>query len=433
MLKKYIFTLCLLSIFSSCLADDDIVSDSINDSAHQRALSKFFNAVEVIKRNYVQSVSEEQLYDNAIKGMVNGLDPHSTYLNKEDLKFLTDTTSGAYVGVGLELTQEDHITKIISALDDSPAQAANVKPGDIILKINNMAIDRLALQDVIRKMQGPPNSTLTLTLYRQGKRAPFSVQLVRKSIQLKSVKSQLLKPGYGYIRIAYFQENTADETEKAIDVLKRQSDGKLDGIIIDLRNNPGGLLDSAINVTDHFINGRKPIVSARGRTPESKFAIDASATDLTNNAPIVVLINSGSASGAEIVAGALQDYHRAIIMGQSSFGKGSVQTVIPLDGSSALKLTTSLYYTPSGRSIQAKGIVPDIKVEDKMFAKNTNTTDSFELKESELPGHLTVNKEDPAQTTNMKKKTDILASDYQVQEALQLLEGLNTTRKTEKV
>ncbi len=428
-------------ISNACYASDEISADEIevgstlSNTEHRQILTNFFNAVEMIKKNYVQSVSEKKLYQDAIRGMLQGLDPHSTYLDEEDLKFLSDTTSGQYVGVGLELTQENHVTKIISALDDSPAQKANIKPGDILLKINNAPVIRMPLQDVIKKMQGKENTILNLTLFRQGKSAPFTVQLTRKKIQLKSVKYQLLKPGYGYIRIAYFQENTAEETKQALNALSKESGGKLEGIIIDLRNNPGGLLDSAISVTDHFIDGHKAIVSARGRTPESKFAIDSTEFDLTHKTPIVVLINGGSASGAEIVAGALQDYHRAIIMGQTSFGKGSVQTVIPLDNVTAIKLTTSLYYTPSGRSIQARGIVPDIKLEEKILTTPSkaeeNAENDLSIKESELSNHLSNN-----QKENTKKSDPVapsinseLLSDYQVQEALHLLEGLGITRK----
>ncbi|MBI5447341.1 MAG: S41 family peptidase [Gammaproteobacteria bacterium] len=425
--------LCSLSPLSFAIEEEGSLS-SASTSEHQRVLNNFFNAVELIKKNYVQPVSEEKLYENALRGMVNGLDPHSSYLDSDDLTFLTDTTSGKYVGVGLELTQEKHITKIISALDDSPGKAANIQPGDILLKINSTSVERMSLQEIIKKMQGPENTSLTLTLYRKGQNEPFTVKIIRKSIKLKSVKAQLLKPHYGYIRIAYFQERTPEETQQAITNLQQLSDRKLDGLVIDLRNNPGGLLDSAINVSDLFIGGHKPIVSAKGRTPESKFAVNSTATDIINNTPIVILINGGSASGAEIMAGALQDYHRAIIMGETSFGKGSVQTVIPLSDTSGLKLTTSLYYTPSGRSIQAKGIVPDVKISNKILSDASNNhDDDFSIKESELPGHLLSGKETASAEQSAFKDPQaqaILASDYQVQEALQLLEGLNVTHKT---
>ena len=402
-------------------------------STHQENLTKFFNAIEVIKKNYVTQVSEEKMYDDALRGILSGLDPHSSYLDKEDLKFLTSTTSGSYVGIGLELTQENNLTKIISAIDNSPAKSANIKPGDILLKIDNTSVMRMPLQDVIKKMQGPANTGVTLTLLRKGQNTPFNVKLSRKHIDLKSVRYQMLAPGYGYVRLAYFQENTAKETEQAIEALKKENKGPLKGVVIDLRNNPGGLLESAIAVSDHFIDGHQAIVSATGRTPESKFAIDASPDDITNKAPLVVLINGGSASGSEIVAGALQDYHRAIIMGETSFGKGSVQTVIPLDNSSAVKLTTSLYYTPSGRSIQAKGIQPDIVVPERTFTTGSNSDEGLDIKEADLSGHIVVNQQAPGKTP--ASSTDMssnLASDYQVQEALHLLQGLSVNRGTKQ-
>lgn len=396
-----------------------------NNAEHQENLSRFFNAIELIKKNYVSQIDESKMFDDAIRGILAGLDPHSSYLDKEDLKFLTSTTSGAYVGVGLELTQENNLTKIISAIDNSPAKSANIKPGDIILKINNTSVMRMPLQEVIKKMQGPVNSPVILTLVRKGENSPFNVKLTRKNIDLKSVRYELLSPGFGYIRLAYFQENTAKETAEALESLKKTSNVPLKGIILDLRNNPGGLLESAIEVSDHFIDGHKPIVSARGRTPESKFAINATDDDLANKIPIVVLINGGSASGSEIVAGALQDYHRAIILGEPSFGKGSVQTVIPIDSSTAIKLTTSLYYTPQGRSIQAKGIQPDITVPERTFNSSTKdeNNEDFNIKEADLSGHIEVkqNTQDKSQIASSK----LLGSDYQVQEALHLLQGIS--------
>ena len=436
---KVLIFIFLFSLNLTHLALALSLQDDIENTPHQKNLTKFFDAVEDIKRNYVKEVSEEKLYENAIRGMLEGLDPHSSYLDKEDLHFLNSTTTGKYSGVGLELIKEDGATKVISALDGSPAKEANIKPGDYLLKINNMPLMNLPLQDVIKKIQGPNNSIITLTFYRKGQTAPFTIRITRKVINLKSVNHELLEPGYAYVRIGYFQEQTPDELSKAIKILEKKSGGKLKGMVLDLRNNPGGLLDSAVEVADKFIDGHKPIVSAKGRTPDSIFAVDSSKEkDLLNKAPLVILINGGSASGSEIVAGALQDYRRAIIMGQTSFGKGSVQTVFALEGGkTAMKLTTSLYYTPSGRSIQAKGIVPDIKLENKTIVSRANQDDGFDIKESELENHLSVDNPPPHPLSNNSiKVTDsdsnqallqALQKDYQIQEALHLLKGLTVS------
>lgn len=391
-------------------------------------VQRFSNAIAQIKQYYVKPISDKELFDNAIRGMLAGLDPHSNYLNEEDFTELQAVTSGEFGGLGIEVTMEDGLIKVITPLIDAPAIKAGIKSGDYIVKIDTHAVQGIDLRQAVALMRGKIGDPVTLTVLRKGEKKPLTFKIVRESVQIKSVDSRLLDSKYGYIRLAQFQALTAKDMLNNIDSLKREAKGDLQGLILDLRNNPGGLLDSAIQVADAFIdkNGQeKLIVYTEGRLPGSRFTAIANAGDVLKNAPMVVLINSGSASASEIVAGALKDHKRAVIIGKPSFGKGSVQTVLPLDNKTGIKLTTALYYTPSGVSIQAQGITPDINVDEIAVPKKQQENTGTELSEADLHGHLqngtavAVNKPN----SKMDEKA-LLYDDYQLYAALTILKSL---------
>jgi carboxyl-terminal processing protease len=325
-----------------------------------RQLNLFGEVFERVRADYVEGVSDEQLVEAAINGMLTSLDPHSSYLNSKNFRDMQVQTRGEFGGLGIEVTMENGLVKVVSPIDDTPAFRAGIKPGDMITHLNGEAVMGLTLNEAVEKMRGPVNTDLKLTIRREG-REPFDVAVTRAQIKIESVRSHLEGSDIGYIRITTFNEQTDSGLTKAMQKLRDQSSGKLKGIVLDLRNNPGGLLDQAVAVSDAFLE-KGEIVSTRGRRADETQRFNARAGDITNGMPMVVLINGGSASASEIVAGALQDHHRAVLLGTKSFGKGSVQTIIPLPGHGAMRLTTARYYTPSGRSIQAKGIEPDIEV-----------------------------------------------------------------------
>jgi len=325
-----------------------------------RQLNLFGEVFERVRADYVEGVSDEQLIEAAINGMLTSLDPHSSYLNNKNFRDMQVQTRGEFGGLGIEVTMENGVVKVVSPIDDTPAFRAGIKPGDFITHLNGEAVMGLTLNEAVEKMRGPENSEIKLTIRREGKE-PFDVSVMRAKIKIESVRSRLEGPDVGYIRITTFNEQTDSGLTKAMAKLREQASGKLKGIVLDLRNNPGGLLDQAVAVSDAFLE-KGEIVSTRGRRPDETQRFNARPGDITNGLPVVVLINGGSASASEIVAGALQDHHRAVLLGTKSFGKGSVQTIIPLPGHGAMRLTTARYYTPSGRSIQAKGIEPDIDV-----------------------------------------------------------------------
>lgn len=397
-------------------------------------VQRFSNAIGEIKKYYVKPIDDKELFDNAIRGMLSGLDPHSSYLNEEEYKDLQTSTSGEFGGLGIEVTMEDGVVKVITPLVDTPAFKAGIKSGDYIIKLGKESVQGLSLKDAVNLMRGKAGSTIELTVLRKGTSKPLTFDLIREVIQIKSVQSKMLSEGYGYIRLTQFQALTAKDMQMAIEQLKQQSNGKLKGLVLDLRNNPGGLLDSAIQVSDAFLGTDKSgkqemIVYTEGRQPGSKFTALAKSSpdDSIDHAPMVVLINNGSASASEIVAGALKDNKRAIILGTKSFGKGSVQTVLPLDGKTGIKLTTALYYTPSGTSIQAKGIIPDIIVEELAVPKDAaKKVDVTGFSEAELSGHL-INKNTPEKVTTKKSTInpgDLIHDDYQLYAALTVLEGM---------
>ena len=429
-----VYALSLMLPLTAFSAEETDNSNSNPKRIPLEDVQRFSNAIGEIKKYYVKPVDDKELFDNAIRGMLNGLDPHSSYLNEEEFKELQTSTSGEFGGLGIEVTMEDGVVKVITPLVDTPAFKAGIKSGDYIIKLGKESVQGLSLKDAVNLMRGKSGSTIELTILRKGASKPLTFDLIREVIQIKSVQSKLLSDGYGYIRLTQFQALTGRDMIQAINQLKQQSNGKLKGLVLDLRNNPGGLLDSAIQVSDAFLGNDKSgkqemIVYTEGRQPGSKFTAMAKSIpiDAIDEAPMVVLINNGSASASEIVAGALKDNKRAIILGTKSFGKGSVQTVLPLDNKTGIKLTTALYYTPSGTSIQAKGIVPDIVVEELDVPKDANKkTDLTGFSEAELSGHL-INKSNPENTT-AKKSTitsgDLIHEDYQLYAALTVLEGM---------
>ena len=388
-------------------------------------LRTFAEVMDRIKAAYVEPVDDKTLLENAIKGMLSNLDPHSAYLGPEDFQELQESTSGEFGGLGIEVGMEDGFVKVVSPIDDTPASRAGIEAGDLIVKINGAPTRGQSMTEAVDKMRGKIGDKITLTLVRDGG-TPFDVTLARAVIQVKSVKSQLLESGYGYIRITQFQVKTGEEVGKALAKLRKDNGKKLRGLVLDLRNNPGGVLQSAVEVADHFLT-KGLIVYTKGRIANSELRFSATGNDLSENVPLAVLINGGSASASEIVAGALQDQKRGVLMGTDSFGKGSVQTVLPLANDRALKLTSALYFTPNGRSIQAQGIVPDIEV---ARAKLTREKDESGIKEADLQGHL--GNGNGGADKPSKNKTSAPArpqdDDYQLSQALNLLKGLSVTR-----
>lgn len=423
---------------------ESLVAVEEKNKATDDDINRFTNTIVLIKDFYVKKVGDRTLLDDAIRGMVSGLDPHSEYLDGDAYKALMMTTSGEFGGVGIEVTPEYGILKVVSPIDDTPAMKAGMKAGDYIVAINGKMVSEMSMQDAVDNMRGKAGSAVTLTVLRKGKKTPLTFKLKRQMIKIASVKSRMLDPYFGYVRITQFQEPTGKLMRNAIKQLKADNKGQLRGIVLDLRNNPGGLLETAVEVADTFLDKKQlqnkykdVIVYTEGRLPEAQYSAKASGTDLLDGAPIVILINNGSASASEIVAGALQDYQRALVVGMPSFGKGSVQTVIPLDKEHALKLTTALYHTPSGRIIQNVGIIPDVQIEDLKIAKANPDEDLSMLepiKEYQLKGHLAGAEQNGKLPELLKNESGLASSDFQLFEALKILrtiymlEGKHKTR-----
>ena len=404
---------------SNTSESQDTVSEINSSPIPLQQINAFADIFERIKESYVEPVSDEQLLDYAIKGMLSGLDPHSVYLKQERYTELNEGTSGKFGGLGIEVVWENGFVKIIAPIDDTPAAEAGLQSGDLIVGIDGDALTGNDLRSATEKMRGEPGTPITLTIIREGKSEPFEVELIRAIIRVSSVKRERLSDRIGYLRITQFQSQTSESFRKQLKMLREIDD--FSGLILDLRNNPGGLLNSAISISDAFIT-QGTIVSTKGRRPENNSVHNATSIDLLDGKPIIVLINGGSASASEIVAGALQDHKRALILGTDSFGKGSVQTVINLGGGDGVKLTTARYFTPNGTSIQASGIVPDVTVEQRDFKEIKKTFDR--IKENDLPGHLE-NSVKPNQVSKTSEKAaKMLAKDYQLNEAFNLLNGL---------
>ena len=353
----------------------------------------FGTTLQAIRTFYVNPVSDNTITENAVRGMLTNLDPHSDYLDQEDFQDLKTMTDGQFSGLGIEITAANGAILVITPIDDSPAQKAGIKSGDYIVKINNMAVDGMSLTKAMNMMRGPKGQTVTLTIVRKDVDHPLNFNVTRDNIKLKDVKTMIIDKHYAYIRIAMFEGDTGAHLKQAILDLQKQNNG-IYGVVLDLRNNPGGVVQASVDVTNLFLNAaqigpNKPVVYTKGRFADSQYTGYVTGTDLFNNLPMVVLINSGTASAAEIVSGALKDYHRAIIVGTTSFGKGSVQTVFPLPGDkTALKLTTALYYTPDGTSIQAIGISPDVLVHSYAIPSTVTPLDTNTIREADLSDHL---------------------------------------------
>ena len=389
-------------------------------------LRTFAEVLERIKTAYVEPIDDKTLFENAIKGMLSNLDPHSSYLDPEDFRQLQESTSGEFGGLGIEVGLDDGVLQVIAPIDDTPASEAGLEAQDLIIKIDDQPTKGQSLMEAVEKMRGKPGTSIRLTIVRDG-RKPFDVTLKRAVIKSRSVKGQLLEDDYGLIRVSQFQVNTGSEVAKALGALKKDNKGKpLQGLILDLRNNPGGVLQAAVEVTDQFISDGL-IVYTKGRLANAELRFSATAENISGDVPLVVLINGGSASASEIVAGALQDHKRAVLMGTDSFGKGSVQTVLPLNNDRALKLTTALYYTPKGRSIQAQGIAPDIVVERAKISQEDST---LGVKEADLAGHLGNGNGGPDKRSKADKeqKPRLQDEDYQVNQAMNLLKGMNVLK-----
>jgi carboxyl-terminal processing protease len=389
-----------------------------------------------IKSDYVEQVDDKELLENAVRGMLEGLDPHSTYLDGDSYKDLREGTSGEFGGLGIEVGMENGFVIVIAPIDDTPAQKAGIKAGDLIIKLDDRSVKGMSLNDAVNLMRGKPGESITLTIIRGNEEKPLVITIVRDIIKTKSVRFDTLEPGFGYLRISSFQSHTVEGLREAIDQLKKDNNEKLKGIILDIRNNPGGILNAAVGVSDMFIN-KGMIVYTEGRIKDSKLKFNAKPNAKLPDVPLIVLVNAGSASASEIVAGALQDHGRGIIMGEKTFGKGSVQTILPMNNNAALKLTTARYYTPNGRSIQASGITPDIII-DKVKISKIEEAFNTRVKEADLKGHLENGQEEaPVTEGDEELKKDIseeetvpLSSrDYELYEALNVLKGLAIIKK----
>lgn len=435
---------------------------SIQETLPLDDLQRFTAVVEQIRKYYVKPVDDKELFENAIRGMLSGLDPHSSYLDESEFSDLRANTSGKFGGLGIEVTMEEGFVRVISPIDDTPASRAGIKSGDFIVKLDDTPVKGLTLKKAVEIMRGDRGTNILLTVVRKGTNSPLKIKVTRDIIQVKSIRTKILDKQYGYVRISQFQTHSGEDLIKAIDKLSKETNNQLKGLVIDLRNNPGGILESSVKVADAFLDKTKlgyngMIVYTEGRLPGSEIKELATDGDILNGAPIVVLVNGGSASASEIVAGALQDHKRALIVGTQTFGKGSVQTVLPLRDNHGLKLTTALYFTPAGRSIQAKGIVPDIDIPDIKMpeAKHDELEDLVNIRESDLDGHLENGSKKPEKALEQepiasgnddnkmpskeaKNDTDegklALKNDYQLNEALNMLKSLTfiESRRSQK-
>jgi carboxyl-terminal processing protease len=431
--KKTLFILSLgimlgvfISIGGSVLAElNKAEKNNESEALPFEELRTFTEIFGRIKRDYVEPVSDKKLLEDAVRGMVSGLDPHSAYLVPEEYQELKEGTTGQFGGLGIEVTMENGFIKVVSPIDDTPAQRAGLKTGDLIIRLDDKPVKGMSLVEAVKTMRGEPGSKIELTVVREGEEAPLKFSLTRDVIKVKSVKSRLLEKGYGYVRVSSFQSGTGESLLESLAQLKKENAGAMKGLVLDLRNNPGGVLNAAVEVSDAFLKSGL-IVYTKGRIENSEMRFTAAGDDLLNGAPMVVLINAGSASASEIVAGALQDQKRAVIMGEKSFGKGSVQTILPTTNGAAVKLTTARYYTPSGRSIQAEGIEPDIAL-SSVKLESVEKSGFMPVKEADLSRHLENGKkktETPKTGNDKPKEESLEMNDYPVFEALSLLKGL---------
>ena len=422
-LKAVIICLLLTGRFAGA----EIIRDSEAGELPVKQIRTFAEVFAKIKKDYVEDLEDDILLENAIKGMLEGLDPHSTYLDEKAYLDLQEGTSGEFGGLGIEVGMEDGFIKVISPIDDTPAQKAGLQSGDLIIRLDETPVKGMSLNDAVARMRGEPGTDIILTVIREGVEKPLKFTIRRDIIKVKSVRVQTLEPGFGYLRISHFQMRTGEDVRASLQQLKQDNSGELNGLILDLRNNPGGILSAAVGVSDLFLD-RGLIVYTEGRIDDSRLRFNAKPGDLLDNAPIVVLVNAGSASASEIVAGALQDHKRGIIMGQKTFGKGSVQTVLPISNAAALKLTTARYFTPSGRSIQVSGIEPDVVIA-RVKVESLEDKELHLITEENLSRRLDNNTEEKQardEEAGETAQTAItrLTQDYALQQALNVLKGL---------
>ena len=421
--KNKRFFIILLFFFNFLFFSTNLVKGDNNRQETYKQLNLFGDVFQRVQEQYVDGVSDKELIESAISGMLQSLDPHSSYLSPETYKDMQVKTKGTFGGLGIEITMEDGFVKVVSPIDDTPAANAGMKSGDLIIGIDGESIKGLTINEAVSKLRGPINSKVTISVVRD-KEDPFEIEIVRDVIKIRSVKHEVINE-IGYVRLTTFSDTTTSGMEKSINEIRKELGDKFQGLILDLRNNPGGLLNQSISVADSFLD-QGEIVSTQGRKEDDTSRIFAKKGDLIDGKPLIVLINSGSASASEIVAGALKDHSRAIIVGTRSFGKGSVQSIIPLPGNGAMRLTTARYYTPSGISIQAKGIEPDIKVEAGMT--ETKKEANQNRREENLRGAL--DKKELESNEQKNKKSDAspvekLLQDNQISRAIDLIKGIH--------
>jgi carboxyl-terminal processing protease len=420
-LYTIVWPLLVLAFF---LVQPAAAADEPDDAALPlEELRTFAEVFGRIKNDYVEPVDDRELLNYAIEGMLSGLDPHSAYLDEDDYKDLQAGTSGEFGGLGIEVGMENGFVKVIAPIDDTPAQRAGVLAGDVIIRLDDQPVKGMDLDEAVKLMRGKPGTSIDLTIVREGVDKPVEITVVRDVIKTVSIKHRMLEPGYGYVRVSQFQARSPEDMLTGIGALKREAGGRLKGLVLDLRNNPGGVLNAAVAISDAFLTAGT-IVYTEGRVNDSQLKFRAAPDDVLDGAPVVVLVNGGSASASEIVAGALQDHRRAVIMGQKTFGKGSVQTIVPINRRTAVKLTTARYFTPNGRSIQAAGIAPDIELKNLRLTRDDEQLGP--LKEADLAGHLSNPDDNGDESTAADPDDDeSVGDDYALSEALNLLKGLS--------
>lgn len=429
-MKKQLF---LLSLFVSSLWATQPYAMPTEEELEMQDIHHFISTLALVKHYYLEDVENKKLIQNALEGMVAKLDPHSSYLDAEYFNQLQESIHGEFGGIGVEITQEDGVIKVISPIDDTPASKAGIKPHDLIVKIDDAYVKEIGIESAIQKIRGEKGTEVLLTIIRENENTPLTISVIRDVIKVKSVKSKVLEDQYGYLKLSTFQTSGQNEIINALQSLHREAKGPLKGLVLDLRNNPGGLLHVAVEIADLFLGPDDTkendlIVFTKGKHPESTMHAMATDDELIDGVPIVILINEGSASASEIVAGALQDHKRALVVGEQSFGKGSVQTIIPtMNGEGAVKLTTALYYTPKGRSIQARGIIPDLAVSNIRFEDDQTEALAFTpIKEKDLQSHIK-NANEP-QTSSTADLT-LAKEDYQLYQAINILKGMSMLKR----
>lgn len=416
--------LVLISAAALAAPQQDETQSGTAETEYQLTLEQMRTFTEVfarIKQDYVEQVDDKTLLQSAIRGMLSDLDPHTAYLDDLEYQQLEENTTGSFDGIGIEVVKSNGDIRIVSPIDGTPAAEAGIKPGDIIRSIDGKSTEDMSLEDAVKLMRGEPGSEVKLTLMREGEEELIELTLERAVVHVESVNARMLEPGYGYLRITAFQNDTPESTREAIERLVEENGGSLRGLVLDLRNNPGGVLNSAVTVADLFLE-EGLIVYTKGRSDDARLRYSADTDAMAGDTPIVVLINEGTASASEIVAGALQDHSRAVLVGERSFGKGSVQTVLPLNSGSAVKLTTARYFTPKGRSIQARGIRPDIRVAEGSFTESGDA-DRPRRREADLTGHLAA--EPVSEEGQASAAAELAANDFQLYQALNVLKGAN--------